>query len=204
MAFFRKFSKKGQAADKPDTPVEEMRSHFHISQLEVPPKAYTYGEGPLLRESETSQPVSNLSTDTYGRLPTNRPASPGVSILLVSTFIWRDTRSNTNLLSQGPSIYQERRYREKVTNLVEENNRLRVENAELKANLEKESDKHMTTLEYWVKAEKQLGELLRACQTRPGGRWGHADYYEEDNDVGDIGEESESTEEGYSNPVVKP
>lgn len=79
-----------------------------------------------------------------------------------------------------------------------------MENAELKANLEKESDKHMTTLEYWVKAEKQLGELLRACQTRHDGRWGHADYYEEDNDVGDIGEESESTEEGYSNPVVKP
>lgn len=78
-----------------------------------------------------------------------------------------------------------------------------MENAELKANIEKESDKHMTTLEYWVKAEKQLGELLRTCQTRHDGRWGHSDYYEEDNDMGDIGGESESTDEGDFNSVFK-
>lgn len=200
MAFFRKFSKKGQAVDKTDTPVEEMRSHFHISQLEVPPKAYTYREGrPTPRNS-----IGESLLQTVDNLSTNKPVSPGVSIFLVSIFIRRDTRNITNLLSQEPPSYQERRYREKIANLVEENDRLRVENAELKSNLEKESDKHMTTLEYWVKAEEQLGELLRACQTRHDGRWGHSDYYEENNDVGDIGGESESTDEGDFNSVVKP
>lgn len=71
-----------------------------------------------------------------------------------------------------------------------------MENAELKANLQKESKQHAVTLGYWVKAEKELGELLKSCQKGYGGHeWGHADYYEEDNDVGDI-EECESTEEG--------
>lgn len=72
-----------------------------------------------------------------------------------------------------------------------------MENAELKANLQKESKQHAATLGYWVKAEKAFGELLKSCQkSHKGQEWGDADYYEEDNNVGDIEEECESTEEG--------
>lgn len=106
-----------------------------------------------------------------------------------------------NDLSQELSRCQECGCHEKVVNLVEENNKLRMENAELKADLETESKKHMEVLEYWVKAEKELGRLLRACQLRHEGRRGHADYYEEGNDVGDIEGESE---EGDLNTVAKP
>lgn len=95
MAFPREFSRKRQAADQTNTPVEEMQNHFHTSQPEIPPKAYTYGEGwcfgsrseLLLRESRTSQSIDNPLTDTLGsyeRLSTNIPASPDVCKLLVS------------------------------------------------------------------------------------------------------------------------
>lgn len=93
MASSREFSRKKQAADQTNTPVEEMQSQLHIPQPELPPKAYTYGEGwcfgsrseSLLRESRTAQSIDldrcNLSTDTLGsyeRLSTNIPASPDV------------------------------------------------------------------------------------------------------------------------------
>lgn len=78
-----------------------------------------------------------------------------------------------------------------------------MENVELKANIEKESEEHTMTLGYWLKAEKELADLLRACQKRHEEQtWGHADYYEEDNDVRVIGfeepeeSERESAEEG--------
>lgn len=71
-----------------------------------------------------------------------------------------------------------------------------MENAELKANIEKESEKHTMTLRYWVKAEKELGDLLRACQKRHEEQtWGHTDYYEEDNDIKDIEFEEENKRE---------
>lgn len=82
MAFFRKFSKKGQI-DKTDTPAEEMRGHFHISQLEVPPKAYTYGEG----WSAPRNSIGKSLLQTVDNLSANKPASPNVSISLVSIFI---------------------------------------------------------------------------------------------------------------------
>lgn len=71
-----------------------------------------------------------------------------------------------------------------------------MENAELKANIEKESEEHRMTLGYWVKAEKELADLLRVCQKRHEEQtWGHADYYEEDNDVGAGDIEFEEPEE---------
>lgn len=72
-----------------------------------------------------------------------------------------------------------------------------MENAELKANLQKESKQHAATLGHWVETEKELGELLKFCQkSHKGQEWGYADYYEEDNDMGNIEEECESAEEG--------
>lgn len=74
-----------------------------------------------------------------------------------------------------------------------------MENARLKTSLKGESSKHAETLKYWIQAEKELGESLKACQTRHGRFGGNTIYEEGSNAEGNkednIVDESERVEE---------
>lgn len=66
--------------------------------------------------------------------------------------------------------------------LEEENKELRMQNLELKANLETTSQQLDLTLQSWTQAEDELGKLLTFIQTGFGRRQYHADSEGDDED----------------------